>query len=188
MEAPKIQKVTIYYRRLPNNIAQIPAILLYDSEEVIISLNLLSPSKPLIINDVTLLDKDYIGVWFASTQEWHDLGAIYDLEKNFKGYYCDICTPMKRVSDGFECTDFFLDLWIYPNGQYFILDKEEYHQAVKKKWIAVNQQEKVEAELQCLIDMVKSKRFPPSKMKNQLELPQNINEIVHALKQFKNKA
>lgn len=176
--------MTLYYRRLPDKVAQIPTVLLYESEEDFISINLLSPSKPLIINDVTLLDKDFIDVWFFSTRDWHDLGAIYDNDKKFRGFYCDLCSPVKRVSDGFEVTDFFLDLWIYPNGQFLILDREEYEEAVKKEWITVNQQEKVEAELKFITDMIKSNKFPPLKNKILLKLPQNIDEIIYSLKQF----
>jgi len=57
---------------------------------------------------------------------------------------------------------------------------------LKKRWITVNHQEKVEAELHHLIDMVKSKNFPSSQTKKHLKLHQNIDEIVSTLKQFKN--
>lgn len=121
-------------------------------------------------------------MWFFSTQDWYDIGAIYNHEKIFQGYYCDICTPIKRLSDGFTCTDFFLDVWIYPNGLHLILDQEEYHKAVKKEWITIIQQEKIETELQALINKIKAKRFPPSKIKSLLNLPKNIDKIASVLK------
>jgi predicted RNA-binding protein associated with RNAse of E/G family len=149
-------------------------------------MNLLYPSSPLVLDNLTVIDSNYVGIWFSSTQYWFDVGAIYDRNKNFKGYYCDICTPIKRIPEGFNTTDLILDLWIFPNGQYRILDQEEYRQAVKKGWIPENQQKMVETELHRLIKLVKAKKFPSSTIKKHLKLPENIDEIVHALKQCNN--
>ena len=150
-------------------------------------MNLLYPSSPLVIDNLTVMDTNYIGIWFSSTQYWFDVAAIYDPDKHFNGYYCDICTPIKRIPDGFTTTDLILDLWIFPNGQYRILDQEEYHQAVKKGWILEDQQKIVETELHRLIELVKAKKFPSSIIKKHLRLPENIDEIIHTLKQYNNK-
>ena len=113
MKTGKRKILTISYKRLPDKTTRIPFMVLYENTEDIVILNLLNPLKPLIVEESILLAKDYIGVWFVSNKDWYDLGAIYDREKKFKGYYCDICTPMKKGSDGYETTDFFLDLWIF---------------------------------------------------------------------------
>lgn len=146
-------------------------------------MNLLSPSAPLVIDNLTVIDSNYIGIWFSSTKYWFDVAAIYDPDTNFNGYYCDICTPIKRIPDGFTTTDLILDLWIFPNGQYRILDKQEYDQAVKKGWISKALQKNVETELHRLIELVEAKKFPSLTIKKHLKLPPNLDEILHALKQ-----
>ena len=158
-----------------------PALLLHEDTEGIVSLNLLDPSKPLVVHGSTLLDKGFIGVWFVSAREWHDIGAIYDPEKNFKGYYCDIVTPIRRVPNGYEMTDLFLDLWVFPNGEYLILDQDEFDKAVKKGWLNGRQIERAKAELQGLISMVEFKQFPPPTIKELLTLPKGVEEMMHRL-------
>jgi len=169
------------YRRLPNRVARFPALLLHENAEGIVSLNLLDPSGPLVVHGSTLLDKGYLGVWFVSPREWHDIGAIYDPGKNFKGYYCDIVAPIRRVPNGYEMMDLFLDLWVFPNGKYLILDQDEFDKAVKKGWLTGHQIEKAKVELQNLISMVESKQFPPPTIKGLLTLPKDVEEMVHRL-------
>jgi len=176
-----IKIFTITYRRLPNRVARFPALLLREDAEGVVSLNLLDPLKPLVVHGSTLLDKGYIGVWFVSTWEWHDIGAIYDPEKNFKGYYCDIATPIRRVPNGYEMTDLFLDLWVFPNGKYLILDQDEFDKAVKKGWLTGHQIARAKAELQGLISMVKFKQFPPPIIQELLKLPKEVEEMVRKL-------
>ena len=124
------------YRRLPDRVTYFPAVVLSEFDEGLVIFNLLNPSKPLLVEDSILLDRGYMGVWFVSNRNWHDLGAIYDREKRFKGYYCDICTPIKRISAGYELTDFFFDIWIFPDGRYLVLDEEEFARAVKQGWMS----------------------------------------------------
>lgn len=182
MKVTEIQKVIFFYKRLPNNQSEIPAIVLCESEDFVITINMLYPSSPLVIDNFTLIDNNYLGVWFSSTTKYYDIGAIYTQDKKFKGYYCDLCTPLKRIPEGFESTDLVLDLWIFPNGEYRILDEKEYHQAVKKKWITIDQKKIVETELQRITDMIKLNNFPSKQIKKYLQLPQNIEEILHVLK------
>jgi len=143
--------LTVLYKRLPNKITRFPVVVIHESLEGIVIFNLLNPSKPLIVEESILLDRGYIGIWFISYKDWHDLGAIYDRDRRFKGYYCDICTPLKRTPDGYEMTDFFLDLWVFPDGRYLVLDQDEFDRAMKKEWISPNQIAKVKAELENLV-------------------------------------
>jgi len=184
-EDNKLKLLIVSYRRLPKRVTRFPAMLLYESDEGIVSLNLLNPSKPLVVDGSTLLDKGYIGVWFVSTRECHNVGAIYDREKNFKGYYCDISTPIRLVPNGYEVTDFFLDLWVFPNGEHLILDQGEFNEAIKKGWLTEQQIKTAKAEIQNLINMVKSKQFPPSTIKELLILPKGLEEITHKLERLR---
>lgn len=143
--------------------------------------NLLNPSKPLIIEDSVQLDKNFIGVWYCTHRDWHDVGAVYDREKNFKGYYCDLCSPIKKVPDGYEITDYFLDLWLFPDGRYLVLDQDGFSDAIEKGWMSQNQIIKIKEELNGLIESVESKEYPFSRMKKLMRLPENIDEIIHTL-------
>jgi predicted RNA-binding protein associated with RNAse of E/G family len=169
------------YHRLPKKLSRSSTIVLYESEQEVVLCNLLHPSEPLIAENSILLDKNFIGVWYCPYKNWHDIAAIYDTQKNFKGYYCDICSPVKKITDGYEITDFFLDLWIFPNGKYIILDQDEFNNAILQRWMNKNQIIKARSELHNLKKKVKTKKYPSSKIKKLIQLPRNINEIINLL-------
>ena len=177
-----MKTLTVSYLRLPNKITRFPVVVLIENPEYVVFINLLNPSKPLIINESILLDKNHFGIWFCPTKNFHDLGAIYDREKKFEGYYCDLCTPIKRGPHGYKMTDLFLDLWIFPDGDYIILDQDEFEDAVEQALMTREQGNKVKAELKQLIEGVESKIFPSSKIRGLLNLPENIDEIIKRLR------
>lgn len=179
-----MKTLTLSYLRLPNKITRFPVVVLYENSEYVVFINLLNPSKPLIINESILLDKNHFGIWFCPTKNFYDFGAIYNREKHFKGYYCDMCTPIRKVSLGYEMIDFFLDLWIFPDGRYYILDQDEFNDAIEQGLMDQKQIFEVKAELTRLVDNVKSKRFPSLKVKNLLRLPKNIDKIVYTLEKL----
>jgi predicted RNA-binding protein associated with RNAse of E/G family len=74
-------------------------------------------------------------------------------------------------------TDLFLDLWIYPDHRYIVLDQDEFRQAQTQGWISAFTSRKVQEELQCLLAAIKTKQFPPHSIHHHLALPKNIEEI-----------
>ncbi len=43
-----------------------------------------------------------------------------------KGWYCNICEPLDMGATTFDVRDLLLDVLVYPDGSYSILDEEEY--------------------------------------------------------------
>ena len=62
---------------------------------------------------------------------WYDVDKVYNLQDQFAGDYCDIISPMTRTKTHFEITDLFLDMWVSPDGNYRILDEDEFESASK---------------------------------------------------------
>ena len=55
----------------------------------------------------------------------------------FEGWYCNINLPPERTNDGYSFIDLDLDIWLYPDLHYEILDEDEYREnAVKHKYPA----------------------------------------------------
>ena len=179
-ESP-IKIVTLNYHRLPIKLSRFPTIVLYESEQEVVLCNILYPSQPLIAEKTIILDKNFIGIWYCPYKNWHDIAAIYDEQKNFKGYYCDICSPVKKNTDGYEITDLFLDLWIFPDGKYIILDQDEFDNAVLQRWMNKNQIIKARSELHNLRKKVSTKKYPTTKIKKLTQLPTNIEEVINRL-------
>jgi predicted RNA-binding protein associated with RNAse of E/G family len=59
-------------------------------------------------------------------------------------------------------TDLCLDLWITPDGKYVVLDEDELERALMKHVISSPLARRARRELQFLIHLTKSGRFPPA--------------------------
>lgn len=151
----------LIYKRLPHRVNRFQQELLYEDASVIVTTQKLKPSNPIVLDGVTVLDDGFTAVWFVFADLWHDVGKIYNLERVFTGYYCDIITPMRRAENHYEITDLFLDLWVTPEGAYQIQDNDEFEEAIANDWIHPDLASKARKALQNLIAEVESGVFPP---------------------------
>jgi len=174
----------VRYKRPPDCLSLSPMVSLYENAEGMVAMGIMDPSEPIVINGLTLIARGYLGVFYVSSSEWHDVGAVYDTNRTFMGYYSDIATPMKRLSDGYTMTDLFLDLWVFPDGRHVVLDQDQFVKAVTEGWLNNNQIKRAKTELENLIKAVKSKKFPPPKIKKLIKLPENVDEIASTLQRL----
>jgi protein associated with RNAse G/E len=79
---------------------------------------------------------------------------------NILGYYVDIATPVRKDVDEYYLEDLILDLWIFPDRTYLVLDEEEWEQAVSAGWIAEDIQRTVLRTLKRIKREIKGGRFP----------------------------
>jgi hypothetical protein len=70
------------------------------------------------------------------------VGKFYDRQRNLVGYYCDIIKPLNKLLRTPEktsrITDLFLDLWITPEGDYVVLDEDEFEEALDHGYLPKN--------------------------------------------------
>jgi PncC family amidohydrolase len=60
------------------------------------------------------------------TDRWYNVFEIVDREGSHKGWYGNITRPSRVVSDEIEWDDLELDVWMHPNGDWLILDQEDF--------------------------------------------------------------
>jgi predicted RNA-binding protein associated with RNAse of E/G family len=51
--------------------------------------------------------------------------------KILKGWYCNVCVPLDVSETTFDVRDLLLDVLVYPDGSYSILDEDEFAMACK---------------------------------------------------------
>jgi len=104
-------------------------------------------------------------VWFIFKGKWYDIAKFYDRKDRFTGYYCDIIRPIGKLlsnrSETSIITDLFLDLWINREGRCAVLDEDELRSALAKHHISLPLARRARRELQSLIYLAESRRFPP---------------------------
>jgi len=140
-------------------------------------LNLLNRANPLVVNGHCLIEKGCTGVWLVDTQEWYDLGAVYDCNYVLRGYYCDITTPAERTETGYRTTDLMLDLCILPDKSTFCLDLDEFEEGVKKGVIGTSLAKQAASSLANLQLKAMRGHLLTREVKRLLALPAGVEEI-----------
>lgn len=167
----KHQFITVIYKRNPNKLSKIRQLLIWEGPNGTVSLGVLKPSKLITHRGQVLIDEDYLGIWLVEEGVWHDVAAIYDSQGSLIGYYSDIATPIKRFPGGYEMTDLFLDLWVYQNGSYLVLDRDEFDEALRRGILEAPLAERAESELSAVINLVETGRYPPKPCGSSLKRP-----------------
>ncbi|MEM2905571.1 MAG: DUF402 domain-containing protein, partial [Candidatus Bathyarchaeia archaeon] len=158
-------------------------VLLHECDEAIVSLAPMTPSQPIVVEGSVLVERGDVAVWFIFPNAWHDAGLVYDRERRFKGFYCDIMTPARRLPEGYEITDLFLDLWVFPDARYAVLDREEFTEALNNGWLPKNLAQRAEKELLSLIEAVEERSFPQPILKELGVLPEEAGSLLEALRE-----
>lgn len=78
------------------------------------------------IEEMTFRRNDRFIEWFY-TDRWYNVFEIHDREDDhLKGWYCNFTRPALIEDDVVSAEDLALDLLVYPDGDYVILDQDEY--------------------------------------------------------------
>jgi predicted RNA-binding protein associated with RNAse of E/G family len=69
------------------------------------------------------LERYYAGRWFSVWQ------VISQRTGRTKGWYANVCQPVEREGDQLRFVDMELDVFVWPDGRFVILDEEDLERA-----------------------------------------------------------
>lgn len=71
--------------------------------------------------------------WIAKWEEGTNftINKIYDDKRKLVALYCDIGSPLKKIPNGLEFDDWYLDVWQLVGSKPELLDEDELNEAVK---------------------------------------------------------
>lgn len=98
-------------------------------------------------------------------REYFNLLLFQDAQENLLGYYSDIGTPLIKTPGGYQMTDWFLDIWLSPDGTLFELDEDEFEDALAKKLLNASEAEIARTTFKRLIDEVRAGTYPGAYLK-----------------------
>lgn len=80
----------------------------------------------LLFHGVQLRENDrFIEKYFNN--RWYNIFEIHDRDDDhLKGWYCNVTKPAQITRNWIEYIDLALDVLVYPNGEYLILDEDEF--------------------------------------------------------------
>lgn len=97
--------------------------------------------------------------------EYFDLLLFQDEQERVIGYYSDVGTPLTKTPNGFQMTDWFLDIWLSPDGTLFELDEDEFEEAISKNLFSAAEAEIARGAFNRLIQEVKDGIYPAAYLK-----------------------
>lgn len=82
--------------------------------------------EDLAFHGITLRKNDrFIERYYAD--RWYNIFQIHDREDDqLKAWYCNVTTPAQISREKITYVDLALDLLVYPNGKYLVLDEDEF--------------------------------------------------------------
>lgn len=117
---------------------------------------------PWFVKGRVVMEDGYLATRYEFLGRWHNAIAFYDNHQCLTGYYCDIQRPLQwdDAEQTWWAEDLYLDLWVWPDGSYTILDQLELRAAERKGWITPELANKARRELADLIRIVETGDFP----------------------------
>jgi len=98
-------------------------------------------------------------------REHFNLLQFLDEDHQILGCYSDIGTPLIKTPDFYQMTDWFLDIWLSPDGKLFELDMDEFEVARASNLLSPTDAEVALATFSRLIDEVKQGIYPHAYLK-----------------------
>ncbi|NJD99469.1 DUF402 domain-containing protein [Thermococcus sp. LS1] len=124
-------KIHLIYRRHPNRVLERYDDVVADLGDVIVAKSRFEGMlAPLRVNGVEVIKNGYTMVYFAFVGENYDILKVYDENGKFKGLYIDVLAYTKREGNTIEMLDLFLDIFVFPGGEAFLLDEDELEMAL----------------------------------------------------------
>ncbi len=120
----------------------------------------------IVINNRTQVTEADGRVWYTRepaicyfpTDAWYNV--ICMIRKTGVFYYCNIASPTLYDGEALKYIDYDLDLKVFPDGRYRVLDQDEYKEHAKQMGYSKELDYILNKQLDKLITMAKNKRGP----------------------------
>ncbi|MEE0965795.1 MAG: DUF402 domain-containing protein [Bacilli bacterium] len=90
-------------------------------------------------------------IWYFPKNDWYNV--ICMIRKNGVHFYCNIASPTLYDGEALKYIDYDLDLKVFPDYKYKVLDEDEYEAHRKLMGYSVELDKILKAQLQNLIEM-----------------------------------
>lgn len=154
--------LNFFFLRLPDNEVVYPQRKVHELDECLVTA-FHEPKlvKPMTAGGRTIVKGQFFGIAYYIWDEWFNVIRVYDRDMEFKGYYCDIMTPIQKSCTRLAATDLFLDVFVFPDGSYSVEDEDEFERAAAQGLMDESIKRHARDAVERLVGMVKSGEFPP---------------------------
>ena len=118
--------------------------------------------RPLVVDGVLVVTSGYSGYLFEMIRENTEVVAVFDYRDRPTGYYVNLNSEPRRIDGGYEVTDWFLDVWVFPDLRYRVLDADEFDAAVASSVIDSTTAARAREVLHRVENALAARDFPPA--------------------------
>ncbi|WP_297067451.1 DUF402 domain-containing protein [Thermococcus sp.] len=158
-----MKKIHLIYKRIPDRVLEREDEVVADLGSVIVAKSefrgMLAPLK---VNGAKVIENGYNMLYFAFIGENYDVLKVYDEEGNFKGLYIDVLAYTKREGNTLEMLDLFLDVFVFPDGDAFLIDEDELEMALNYGLIDKETFDFAYSVARGVLEKLKRGEFPPA--------------------------
>ncbi|HEX2166458.1 MAG TPA: DUF402 domain-containing protein [Longimicrobiales bacterium] len=155
--------VEIHYTRPPRRTTVFRQHIVQRTSECVVTLlDHTDLSKAVTVRETVVLEPGAPVVWFTFPGMWHDIGRFHTTDGRFTGFYANVLTPVSAiVSNRWETTDLFLDVWA-DNAGTELLDEEELDAALNAGAVTPADGARAREEAAALVAAAAAGTWPPA--------------------------
>ena len=154
--------VEIHYRRPPDRLQIFRQHLVWDTEQVKVTLaHEMAFEQTMRIEGKVVLEDGSDVVWFTFPGLWHDIGRFHRADGTFTGIYANVIKPVEIDGPVWHTTDLYLDVWLGPDGSLLLLDENEFEEATGKEIIDTPTATRVRQEADAILEAARAGTWPP---------------------------
>jgi len=136
--------------------------LVAETPDFILSSFVFEDERPMAIDGKVVVTRGYSGHLFEMVRENTEVVTVFDDRDRPTGYYVNLNSEPRRFEGGYEVTDWFLDVWVFPDLQYRVLDVDEFEAAVESRLIDSTTAARARDVLRRVEAALAARDFPPS--------------------------
>lgn len=111
--------------------------------------------------DLGFIERGTISYEYYWLDRWYSIFRFHRPDGGFRNYYCNINMPPVFENGVLDYVDLEMDVLVWPDSTYQILDRDEYEQNAAKFGYPDALRNEVSQALAQLIAMAEEKTFPP---------------------------
>ena len=116
--------------------------------------------KDVIHSRLGVIRRGTISYEFYWLNRWYNVFRFHEPDGNFRNFYCNINLPFKFTGNVLDYVDLDLDILVWKDFSYQILDSKEFEANAKRFSYSDKMCKKVRATQDELISLIETKTFP----------------------------
>lgn len=116
--------------------------------------------KEVVHSQLGVIRRGTVSYEFYWLNRWYNVFRFHEPDGNLRNFYCNINLPFKFNGNVLDYVDLDIDILVWKDFSYQILDSEEFEENAKRFSYSDKMRKKVRATQDELISLIETKTFP----------------------------